>query len=194
MNMVADVNTTAWSGIGNSAGRDSSRPYKGRKWSMGDLYPTTANFSRQDVSIRAMERADMAVVVELDAQAFGVMRSAYFERRLATLSENDADARMIFLVADYQGTVIGFVMGTLAFGEFGLTQVTAILDSIAVHPRYQRQGIGRQLIEAFIKWSAIQGAAAAYTLVNWDNWTLLKAFHSLGFVLASTIPLERRID
>jgi hypothetical protein len=31
-------------------------------------------------------------------------------------------------------------------------------------------------------------------LVNWDNWTLLKVFHALGFTLASTIPLERRID
>jgi predicted N-acetyltransferase YhbS len=161
---------------------------------MGDQYPTTANFSRQGVSIRAMERADLAVVVELDALVFGAMRSAYFERRLAALNENDAEARMIFLVADYQDTVIGFVMGTLAYGEFGLTQVTAILDSIAVHPRYQQQGIGRQLIEAFIKRSTLQGAAAVYTLVNWDNWTLLKTFHSLGFVLASTIPLERRID
>jgi predicted N-acetyltransferase YhbS len=168
--------------------------YWGGRWSMGDQYPTTANFSRQGVSIRAMERADLAVVAELDALVFGVMRSAYFERRLAALNENDADARMISLVADYQDAVIGFVMGTLAYGEFGLTQVTVILDSIAVHPRYQQQGIGRQLIEAFIKRSSFQGAAAVYTLVNWDSWMLLKTFHALGFVLASTIPLERRID
>ncbi|HEV2581273.1 MAG TPA: GNAT family N-acetyltransferase [Ktedonobacteraceae bacterium] len=161
---------------------------------MGDQYPTTAHFNRYDVSIRAMEHADLAVVVELDALVFGVMRSAYFERRLAALNEHDADARMAFLVADYQGAVIGFVMGTLAYGEFGLTQVTAILDSIAVHPGYQQQGIGRQLIESFIKQGTLQGAAAVYTLVNWDNWTLLKVFHALGFVLASTIPLERRID
>lgn len=161
---------------------------------MGDQYPTTASFNRYDVSIRAMVHADMAVVVELDALVFGTMRSAYFERRLAALNETDADTRMIFLVADHQGTVVGFIMGTLAYGEFGLTQVTAILDSIAVHPRYQQHGIGRQLIESFIKQGTAQGAAAVYTLVNWDNWTLLKTFHSLGFGLASTIPLERRID
>src|SRR6266567_3500884 len=86
--------------------------YQGRKWSMGDQYPTTAHFSRQGVSIRAMERADLAVVVELDALVFGDVRSAYFERRLAALNGTDAEARLIFLVADYQGTVIGFVMGT----------------------------------------------------------------------------------
>ena len=75
-----------------------------------------------------------------------------------------------------------------------LTQVTAILDSIVVHPRYQQQGVRRQLIEAFIERSTRQGAAAVYTLVSWDNWTLLKTFHALGFALASTIPLERRIN
>jgi ribosomal protein S18 acetylase RimI-like enzyme len=160
---------------------------------MGEQHTTTASVHPFDVSIRAMVHADLAVVVELDALVFGTKRSAYFERRLAALNEQGADSRTVFLVADNRGMVIGFVMGALAYGEFGLTQVTAILDSIAVHPPYQRQGIGRQLIEAFIERSTRQGAAAVYTLVNWDNWMLLKTFHALGFVLASTIPLERRI-
>jgi N-acetylglutamate synthase-like GNAT family acetyltransferase len=110
------------------------------------------------------------------------------------LDAADADTRVIFQVAVYRDQVIGFVMGTLAYGEFGLTQVTAILDSIAVHPHFQHQGVGQQLTETFIQQSTHQGASAVYTLVNWDNWTLLKVFHALGFTLAPTIPLERRID
>ena len=155
---------------------------------------TAANLDMQEVSIRPMRHADLVLVVELDAHAFGSARPAYFERRLAPLDAVDADTRTIFLVAVYRDQVIGFVMGTLAYGEFGLTQVTAILDSIAVHPRHQHQGVGQQLTEDFIKQSARQGASAVYTLVNWDNWTLLKVFHALGFTLASTIPLERRMD
>ena len=148
----------------------------------------------QDVSIRPMLQTDSSTVIELDAHAFGSTRPAYFERRLVILDSADAETRVTFLVAVYHDQVIGFVMGTLAYGEFGLTQVTAILDSIAVHPDYQHQGIGQKLAEAFMKQSAKQGASAIYTLVNWDNWTLLKVFHALGFELASTIPLERRID
>jgi len=148
----------------------------------------------QEVSIRPMRQLDLSIVVELDAHAFGSTRPAYFERRLVVLESADAETRAIFLVAVYQDQVIGFVMGTLAYGEFGLTQVTAILDSIAVHPGYQHQGIGQKLAEDFMQRSAKQGASAIYTLVNWDNWTLLKVFHALGFELASTIPLERRID
>lgn len=155
---------------------------------------TAANFDIQEVSIRPMRHADLALVVDLDAHAFGSARPSYFERRLTVLDAADADTRAVFLVAVYRDQVIGLIMGTLAYGEFGLTQVTAILDSIAVHPHYQRQGVGQQLTEAFIKQSARRGASSVYTLVNWDNWTLLKVFHALGFVLASTIPLERRID
>lgn len=161
---------------------------------MSQLDTTAASLDMQEVSIRAMRQADLAAVVELDAHAFGSARPAYFERRLTVLDAADAGTRAIFLVAVYRDQVIGFVMGTLAYGEFGLTQVTAILDSIAVHPLYQHQGVGQQLTEVFIKQSARQGASSVYTLVNWDNWTLLKVFHALGFTLASTIPLERRID
>jgi len=161
---------------------------------VSQLETSAASLDIQEVSIRPLRQTDLSIVVEMDAQVFGSTRPAYFERRLAVLDSADAETRVIFLAAVYQDQVIGFVMGTLAYGEFGLTQVTAILDSIAVHPGYQHQGIGQKLTEAFMKQSARQGASAVYTLVNWDNWTLLKVFHALGFVLASTIPLERRID
>ncbi len=155
---------------------------------------SAASLDIQEVSIRPMRQTDLLVIVELDAHVFGSTRPSYFERRFAVLDSTDSEARAIFLVAVYQDKVIGFVMGTLAYGEFGLTQVTAILDSIAVHPGFQHQGIGQKLTESFMKQSAHQGASAVYTLVNWDNWILLKVFHALGFELASTIPLERRID
>ena len=152
------------------------------------------NLDIQEVSIRPMLHTDLSIVIELDAHVFGSTRPAYFERRLAAFDNANASSRAIFLVAVYRGQVIGFIMGTLTYGEFGLTQVTAVLDSIAVHPACQQQGIGQKLAEAFMKQSALQGASSVYTLVNWDNWTLLKVFHALGFALASTIPLERRID
>ena len=161
---------------------------------MSQMETPATSLDIQDVSIRPMRQTDLSIVVELDAHVFGSSRPAYFERRLVVLDSADSETRAIFLVAIYQDQVIGFVMGTLAYGEFGLTQVTAILDSIAVHPGYQHQGIGQKLAEAFMKQSAKQGASAIYTLVNWDNWTLLKVFRALGFELASTIPLERRID
>lgn len=150
-------------------------------------------FNRREVSVRPMRPSDVSVVIELDARILGQARTTYFQRRLAALEHADIGHHLIFLVADYHDEIIGFIMGTLAFGEFGLAQVTAIIDSLTVHPHYQRQHIGQQLIETFLSRSASLGARAAYTLVQWENWELLKVFHALGFSLASTIPLERQI-
>jgi ribosomal protein S18 acetylase RimI-like enzyme len=142
-----------------------------------------------------MHPADLPAVIRLDASVFGQARTAYFERRLAALEREDTgDNHLIFLVAvTSDDETIGFIMGTLTSGEFGLPHITAIIDSIAVHPSYRRRHIGRLLIETFLNRSASLGARTAYTLVQWENWELLKVFHALGFSLPSTIPLERQI-
>jgi ribosomal protein S18 acetylase RimI-like enzyme len=145
------------------------------------------------VAIRPVRPADLDAVVELDASVFGSPRRAYFERRLASLGQTGPQVHTIGLVAEASGTIVGLVMGTLTHGEFGFTQVTALVDSIAVRPDHQRRGIGRQLASAFLAESAAQGASEVYTLVNWNAWDMLKFFDSLGFALAATVPLRRQI-
>ena len=74
----------------------------------------------------------------------------------------------------------------------GFAQVTALVDSIAVDPAYLR-GVGRRLANAFVTEGEARGAREVYTLVNWNAWDMLKFFDSIGFSLASTIPLRRTI-
>ncbi len=149
--------------------------------------------SRSQVTIRAMRPSDLDAVVELDARVFGEPRPAYFERRMASLGQDEATSHTIALVAEASGAMVGLVMGTLASGEFGFAQVTALVDSIAVHPDYQRRGVGRRLANAFVTEGEARGAREVYTLVNWNAWDMLKFFDSVGFSLASTIPLRRTI-
>jgi predicted N-acetyltransferase YhbS len=151
--------------------------------------------NHRGVVIRLLRRADLDAVVDLDASVFGAPRREYFERRLASLGQTGLEVRTIGLVAEAEGegAVVGLVMGTLTHGEFGFSQVTALIDSIAVRPEQQKRGIGRQLAAAFLEESVAQGATEAYTLVKWNAWDLLKFFDSLGFALASTVPLRRTI-
>lgn len=152
-------------------------------------FPMDASISPpDDVVIRSMRAADLPAIVELDALVNGQERVEFFQRRLRRDAGHDESA--ILLAAFVHDTVIGFVMGELVYGEFGFTQVTGLLDSIAVHPQYARQGIGQRLGAAFISESARRGAQAVFTLVAWDAWDLLKFFHALGFSLANSIPLE----
>lgn len=144
-------------------------------------------------AIRPMRRDDLDAVVQLDARVAGATRRAYFERRLVALDEETAASHTLGLVADDGAAVIGFVMGTLTSGEFGFTEITALIDSIAVHPGQRHQRIGRQLVEAFLALCGACGARDVYTLVNWNSWEMLRFFDSVGFSLAPTVPLRKRI-
>lgn len=146
---------------------------------------------RTPVTIRTMRPDDLDAVAQLDARVFGEPRRAYFERRLAALTEYDPASHTLGLVAEERGAVVGFVMATLTSGEFGFSQMTALMDSIAVHPAQQRHGTGRRLIEALVAESTSRGARDMYTLVNWNSWDMLKFFDSLQFGLAQTILLRR---
>jgi ribosomal protein S18 acetylase RimI-like enzyme len=145
--------------------------------------------------VRDMRRDDLNAVADLDARAYGEPRRAYFERRLAALDRGDLASQNIFLIAEAggNGAIVGFVMGTLTSGEFGFTEVTALVDSIAVQPGWRRRGVGRQLASAFVAESARRGARDVYTLVNWSSWDILRFFDAMGFCLAQTAPLRRRI-
>jgi predicted N-acetyltransferase YhbS len=156
--------------------------------------PGPSEAAASHVTIRALAPADLDAVVALDAQVFGESRRAYFERRLAFLQPGSHGSHTIGLVAQVGGSVVGLIMGTLTSGEFGFPQVTALVDSVAVHPDHQREGIGRQLAIAFMAECVRQDAREVYTLVNWNAWDILRFFDSLGFSLASTVPLRRHID
>ncbi|HLZ21792.1 MAG TPA: GNAT family N-acetyltransferase [Ktedonobacterales bacterium] len=147
---------------------------------------------RTRTTIRTLRPDDLDAVVQLDAHVFGEPRRAYFERRFAASDWCEPASHTIGIAAEDGGGIVGFIMGTLTHGEFGFTEVTALVDSIAVHPNGQRRGIGQQLASAFVSESAIRGARDVYTLVNWNAWDMLKFFASIGFSLAQTVPLRVR--
>lgn len=145
-------------------------------------------------AIRAMRPSDLEAIVQLDARVSGAPRHAYFARRLEALAPRGQTSPIIALVAEEDSALAGCIMGTLTSGEFGFTDVTALVDSIAVHPGRRRSSIGRQLTSAFLAEAAARGARDAYTLINWSAWDMLRFFDSMGFSLAQTVPLRRRIS
>jgi predicted N-acetyltransferase YhbS len=140
-----------------------------------------------------MCRDDLDAVTQLDAHLFGAPRSTYFERRIAALDAQSPLSFTIGLVAEEHGTIVGFILGTLTSGEFGFSEITALIDSIAVHPSQQRRGLGERLASTFITESAARGARDVYTLVNWTSWDMLRFFDSMRFGLAQTMLLHRHL-
>jgi predicted N-acetyltransferase YhbS len=148
---------------------------------------------RTGATIRSMRTDDLEMVVQLDARVFGIARPAFFERRIALLGAHDSASHTLGLVAEENGAVVGFVLGTLTSGEFGFAGVTVLMDSIAVAPHRQRHGIGHQLTRALVAESAALGARDMYTLVDWKAWDMLAFFDAADFGLAQMVLLHQHI-
>jgi|Deesub1362A_J573_1020465.scaffolds.fasta_scaffold00614_22 ribosomal protein S18 acetylase RimI-like enzyme len=142
------------------------------------------------LDVRVMRREDLEAIVAIDASVFGTERREYYESKIA--SALDPSRTLITsLVATYEGKPVGFLMGELYHGEFGIPASSATIDTIGVKPEFQKCGIATRLIEEFF--SILKGARVerVHTLVRWDDWDLLRFFAKQGFTPGGSLYLEK---
>lgn len=142
--------------------------------------------AQQKATVRLMKQEDMPAVVEIDSMAQESPRFEYLQSKLVT---------GICMVAEMDTRIVGFVMGAINRGEFGIPEKVATIDTVGVHPEFQQAGVGRVLIEEFVNHTRQAGAQRIRTLVDWSRqWDIMGYFRSSGFTPAgSSIVLERII-
>jgi len=92
------------------------------------------------------------------------------------------------------GTVVGFVMGELYMGEYGISREGATLDTIGVDPYCQHKGIGERLINEFMDHLRDLGVQKINTLVDRNDSKLMHFFSANQFSPSKTIiNLERSL-
>ena len=144
------------------------------------------------VLVRTMTEDDLDAVVRIDAAALGRRRPSYFGK-LIEKSVKNADLS-ISLVAELDGQVVGFVVGTLYYGEFGVAEPSASIDVIGVDGRFRRKQVGKALMRQLrINLSALR-ITSLRTEVSWDDFGLLAFFRSAGFRPSDRLCLERELD
>lgn len=144
------------------------------------------------VLVRALREADLNAVVTLDSLVGGRRRPRYFELMVdRALKQTSVQ---ISLVAEIEGEVAGFLMGSLYYGEFGIAEPTASIEAIAVHPRFQRRHVGRALMRQLRQNLGALHIASVRTEVDWNDFDLLAFLQREGFVPARRLCLECPID
>lgn len=142
-----------------------------------------------EVRMRRLEQRDLEQVLRLDRTSSGETRTGFFERRLQ--AEQQRPEGFFSSVAEQGGEVVGFVLGHLLEGEFGVKGTVAVLDAIAVAPDYQRRGLARTLMAEFDRSAIERGAKEMRTQAQWNQPGLVEFFSAAGFRLAPRIVLER---
>ena len=149
--------------------------------------------SESTIKIRLMKADDFDAVVGIDKKVLKTSRPEYYDLKFDKIFQSK-DYLPTSLVAEKEdGTVVGFVMGELYMGEFGIFQKEASLDTIGVDPNYQNKGIGKQLIDEFMDHLSQIGVRKVNTLVAWSDSKLIQFFSANQFRPSKTINLERSI-
>ena len=145
------------------------------------------------IKIRLMKADDFDAVVGIDEKVLKASRPEYYELKFEKLFQSK-DYLPVSLVAEKEdGTVVGFVMGELYMGQYGIFQEEASLDTIGVDPSYQHKGIGEQLINEFVDHLRKIGVKKINTLVDWNDSKLINFFSANQFSPSKTINLERSL-
>ena len=146
------------------------------------------------VKIRLMRADDFDAVVGIDANVLNGARREYYEMKFGKVFASK-DSLPVSLVAENEdGAVVGFIMGELYMGEYGIYQEEATLDTIGVDPPFQQEGVGRQLMDEFMDHLRHIGVKKVNALVSADDAKLTHFFGINKFSPSKTlINLERTL-
>ena len=158
-----------------SVRRKSPLPYEGRAVQMEHATDTT-------IEIRQMELADVAPTYGLGQKLFTADRwptlyRTWDEYEVVSLYANE---RSNCLVADLDGTVVGFALGSI-LEKRGEPWTYGYLLWLGVDPQQTRQGLGQQLIEALTVRFIAAGARMMLVDTEADNHAAVALFHRVGF-------------
>lgn len=138
--------------------------------------------------IRRLRPDDLNAVIALDARIMGRRRDEYFRLKLKrALSQTGVE---VSLAAQHDGFFAGFLLALVYYGEFGMLEPVAVLDTIGVSPDYRRQGIGKALFEQMLLQLEALNIPRLTTEVAWSDQELLRFLHDEGFTPAPRLCLD----
>lgn len=139
--------------------------------------------------VRGLTELDIDAVTRIDERITGRYRPEVWEQRVVYYIRRDPDAPK---VAEVDGKVVGFMLGEVRGGEFGLEEPTGWLEFFGVDPDARGAGIGRRLTEALLAHFRERGAHVTRTMVADQDKEIAAFLDAMGFRPAPVRALELR--
>ncbi|MCF7934409.1 MAG: GNAT family N-acetyltransferase [Spirochaetia bacterium] len=137
---------------------------------------------KREVVIRQAEIDDLAAIFHLGekvftSQAFSNLYRTWDEYEVTTFFNQESEN---LLVADDNGTVVGFAMGT-TIEKARSAWSYGHLVWLGIEPEYARSGIGSMLFDRFKRLMKKQGVRMLMVDTQADNAPAIRFFRSKGF-------------
>lgn len=154
----------------------------------GDDY---SRLTRDKFQIRSLRKEDLAAVVRIDNKLTGRDSSAYYEAKFNEMLVETGIR--VSLVAEEDTDVAGFIMARLDYGEYGKPDPAAVIDSIGVHPVFERSGVGHALLSQLMINLSTLNVESVRTLVSWKNIGLQQFLYAKGFAPSQRLVLVKTL-
>lgn len=143
------------------------------------------------VPVRNLKEGDLSRIIAIDKAILGRPREEYFRAKVKrALTEQKMN---ISLVAELDGAVVGFVLASLFYGEFGRTEAVAVMDSIGVDPEYRHRHIGEALMRQLEMNLKALNVERIETDVSWNHFDLLAFLAHRGYTPAPRVCLSLQL-
>ncbi len=140
-----------------------------------------------NITVRPLSDTDIEDITRIDEKVGGVYRPDFWEDRVAYYLRRDPESSRVALVGDQ---VVGFMLGDIRGGEFGLEERSGWIERFGVDPDHRGKGIARQLFDALAAHFAGTGAKHLRTFVDSSQTDNAKFLAALGFGPSPLTALE----
>jgi GNAT superfamily N-acetyltransferase len=146
----------------------------------------------EELHIRPALQSDLASLIALDEEVTGLAKRKYWKETFSRYRSNRQAGR-VFLVAEHDNRIEGFIIGEVRAWEFGEPPCGWVF-AIQVRPQTRLKGIGTRLLEALCGAFRRAGIKEMRTLMARDNHLVLSFFRSQGMMAGPLIELESALD
>jgi N-acetylglutamate synthase-like GNAT family acetyltransferase len=133
-----------------------------------------------------MGEEDVTGILDIEREVSGTSRAATYAPVPDSCIGGEVDNS---LVAEDEGRIVGFVLGRIVRSPVELSNV-AWIELIGVVPGYQRQGVGRRMVQAWMERCREKGIKKVHIMVNWRDWWMLSFFESMGFSRGDLVDFQ----
>lgn len=147
-----------------------------------------------DLTIRPLDELDVTGVAAIDEKIGGAYRPEVWEARCGYYIRRDPGGSFVAEADGPEGKrVVGFMLGEVRSGEFGLEEPTGWIEVLGVDPDHRGRAVGRRLADAMLGRFRARGATRVQTLVDEEREDIRSFFASLGFEPSTLRPFGRSL-
>ena len=142
------------------------------------------------VRLRPLDELDIGGITRIDERITGIYRPEVWERRVGYYLRRDPDSSQ---VAEVDGRLVGFMLGDVRAGEFGIEQPSGWIERFGIDPDFRGRDLGRQLFERVVGHFRESGATAVRTMVDQRDEGVAGYLSAMGFRPSTLQALEMSI-